>query len=69
MSAEITARYRQWTLEVTGDSATATRSDGERFECYRRSGAEDALRAVKNKVEWLEGPEKWDINYTDQCLR
>lgn len=68
MEPEIIALYRDWILEITGDSATATK-DGERFECYRQPSAEDALRAVVRKVERLEGPEKWDPNYKDEALR
>lgn len=66
---KITLTYRTWRLEVTDSSATATREDGERFECHRQPSAEDALRVVKNKVEDLEGPEKWDSNYTDGALK
>lgn len=68
MEPEIIALYRDWILEITDHTATATKN-GERFECHRQPSAEDALRAVVRKVERLEGPQAWDSNYTDGALR
>lgn len=64
--SEITATYRNWLIEVSATVATATTAEGERFECYRQADAEKALRLVRNKIEWLEGPEAWDPDYEAQ---
>ena len=71
MSNKIILTYRNWLLEVTDHDATAEKADGsgERFECHRQPSAEDALRAVRNKVNRLEGPVVWNENYTNECLR
>lgn len=71
MSNKIIATYRKWLLEVTDHDAIATLADGsgERFECHRQPSAEDAMRAIKAKVDRLEGPEVWNLDYTDEELR
>lgn len=68
---EIILEYRGWKLKVTDTTAIATKTDGseERFECYRQADTEQALRLVRNKIEWLEGPEEWDMEYTDGALK
>lgn len=66
--SEITATYRNWLIEVSATAATATTAEGERFECYRQADTEKALRLVRNKIEWLEGPEEWNENYEREAL-
>lgn len=68
---EIVLKFRGWTLEVTDTTAIATQDDGsqERFECHRQPCFEEALRMAKAKIDWNEGPEKWDMDYTDGALK
>lgn len=68
MMDTIILEYRKWELTITDSSATATTADGERFECYRQTSAENALRMVKGKVERLLGPEEWDMDYENEAL-
>ena len=69
--ASISADYRGWRIVATDHAATATKSDGsgERFECHRQPGIDEALRAARRKVDRLEGPAVWDENYQDEELK
>lgn len=71
METKIILTFRGWVVTVTDHSAVAEKADGsgERFECHRQPSAEDAMRAIKAKVDRLEGPEVWNLDYKDEALR
>lgn len=67
----ITIFYRNWKIDATDRTATGTKNDGsqERFECYEQACFTEALRMAKAKVDWNEGPQIWDMEYTDGALK
>lgn len=61
--------YRRWKIDATDRSAAAAKFDGsEQFECPEQPCFEEALRAVKEEINRLEGPEIWIEGYTNEYL-
>lgn len=68
MARAITVYFREWKIEATDRTATGTRGD-QHFKLTRQPCFEEALRAVKQEVNEREGPQEWDMNYTNEALR
>lgn len=61
--------YRGWALTITNAGAVGRQmKSSEYFIIGRLTSFEQATRLAKAKVERLEGPEEWDMNYTNGAL-
>lgn len=61
--------YRGWQLTVTNAGAVGRKlKSSEYFIIGRLTSFEQATRLAKGKVERLEGPEVWDMDYEDGAL-
>lgn len=62
--------YRGWQLTVSGVGVVGRQiGSSEYFIIGRLTSFEQATRLAKSKVERLQGPEVWDMDYEDGALK
>lgn len=64
--SDITANYRDWTIEVT--IAITAKKGSEHFELTNQDIWAAALREGKHEIDEREGPEEWIEGYTNEAL-